>query len=541
MKKNILLAILILIIFGSCENNQKISHTDKSFSSNNILKEIRLEADLEQYTTEQKQMIKLFIKASKYIDSIFFYENLDNFDEVFSKIDDPALQKKFIDNFGLWDRLNENKPFIKGYESKPLGGNFYPVDLTKEEFQNFDDNCKNSHYSFIRRDENRNLICIPYHIQLKKYNDSITSILLRASELCESENFKEYLIQRVADIQTDNYIKSDSLWVRLQDNSIDFIIGPTQIFDDNLFNLKAEHQSFILLKDEVWTEKMHRYNKWLKFLQKAIPVPEEYRAEEPGSNTSISVYDIIYYGGSGKAGGALISTVLPLESETQISQGVKNLQFKNIVALKFKEILQPISKIVLTDIQEEYISKDAFVLNAILYEMANSLGIKNTIDNNGTVREALNDYFTIADYLKSYSLSLFLAEKLYEVNEIDNDLRDNYFTFVVNLFRLIRFGLNNDYAISNLVCYNYLVENKAITYDNDSHIIINFDKIRPTIEQLIKDIIILQGNGDYEGVKNFIESRNYVDIYLYNIITIINEEKIPTDITILQGEDVIDF
>ena len=136
---------------------------------------------------------------------------------------------------------------------------------------------------------------------------------------------------------------------------------------------------------------------------------------------------------------------------------------------------------------------------------------------------------------------MFLAEKLSEVNEINTDLKENYFTFVVNLIRRIRFGLNNEYALSNLVCFNYLLENDAIEYDNENHIVIDYEKMKIATENLTKKIIILQGDGDYEGVKKFIDEHTFVDQTLFDIITQINDDKLPTDILINQGEDFIKF
>ncbi|MBN2891599.1 MAG: hypothetical protein JXL97_07020 [Bacteroidales bacterium] len=541
MKKNIFWAILFLIFFIACDEKESKNSNNFSIPSENIVHKVKLEEDLTEFSNNEKLVIKLLIRASMYNDSMFFYENISNFKEIYSQIKDQEKKELFVYNFGPWDRFNENKPFIEGFGEKPSGANFYPNDITVEEFQNYPDNCKNSLYTFIRRNQEGELYCVPYNVQFKTYIDSISVLLLKAAELTDSPEFSEYLIQRSKDIKTDNYFKSDSLWVRLQYNKLDYVFGPIQILDDCLFNLKAEHQSFLLVKDEVWSEKMHKYNKWLRFLQKAIPVPEEYRAEEPGSNSSISVYDIIFFGGSATAGGTLISVVLPLESQTQITQGVKNLQFKNIMESKFDAVLKPISDIVLTDLQKEYISSEAFFVNTILYEMANSLGIRNTINGNGTVRNALKDYYTTTSHIKNYALSLFLAEKLYEVSELSNDLKENYLTFVVDLLRRIRFGLNNEYAKSNIVFYNYLVENKAIKYDKNNHIMIDYNRMKTATESLTNQVIIMQGNGDYSGVKAFVDEHLYIDEKLYNLIISINNNNIPTDIEIVQGEDVLKF
>ncbi|MBN2663123.1 MAG: hypothetical protein JXR68_05695 [Bacteroidales bacterium] len=538
MKKNIIISIFILIFFGACKNNSEDT-TPIAINNEHSIKEVELVADLSDISDNQKKMIKLFIIASNYIDSMFFYENLENFQAVLNNIQDETLKKKFIYNFGPWDRFNQNLPFIDGFDAKPLGGNFYPSDMTPDEFKFLNDDKKNWNYTFIRRDSLGNLIVLPYHLKFKNYIDTISSLLNQAAYLSDNQQFSEYLREKAIALQTDNYFKSDSIWVNLVDNDIDFIIGPTYVLDDKLFNLKAEHQSFVLIKDVDWTNRMKKYNKWLKFLQKAIPVSEEYRAEEPGANSSIVVYDALYYGGSGKCGGTLLSVVFPLDPKIQIEQGVKNVQFKNIIEFKFNSVAKPISDVILTDNQKVYLSQEAFFINTILYEMGGSLGIRNTINNNGTVRNALRDYFTIADYIKNYTLSLFLAEKLSEVGEIENDLKENYFTFVVDLIRLIRFGLQNDYAVSNLVFYNYLVETKAITYDGNGHIVIDYENMKTANNSLTTKIIVMQGNGDYDGLKSFIEKYKVIDVRLQNLINSINDKNIPTDMILVQGEDVL--
>jgi len=286
---------------------------------------------------------------------------------------------------------------------------------------------------------------------------------------------------------------------------------------------------------------MELFNKWLRYLQKAIPVPEIYRAEEPGSSSSIEVYNAIYFGGSGKTGGTLLSVVFPINPQIQIKLGVRNLLFENVMDYKFRSIVKPISKEVLVDYQDLYVTSDAFFINSLLFEMANSLGIRNTIDKKTTVRNALKEYFLISDYLKNISLSLFLAEKLFEIGEITTELKENYFTIVVDLLRLIRFGETNNYAISNLVCYNYFVENKAIYYNKEGKIIINYENMRNANKKLIEKIIILQGDGNYTGMKKFLDKYNYIDKNLQKTIDKINLKQVPTDIQFVEGEKILKF
>lgn len=535
LRNNLLFIILVIFIFG-CKNTtqtqiQTNKDTIKEQSPQIYIKKVKLSTNLNDFTENEKQIIKDLMHVADFADSMFFYENYENYRQVLDTLTDSVLREKFIYNFGPWERFNNDKPFIKGVGPKKEGGNFYPNDISRMEFYEYQDSCKYSPYTFIRRNKEGKLYCLPYHVKFKNYIDSIDVLLNNVINLTDNKDFAEFLKQRISDFRTDDYYKSDSMWIGLNTNKIDFIIGPVYVNDDKFMNLKAEHQSFVLIKDQDWTMRVGKYNKWLKFLQKTIPVPVKYRAEDPGDGSNIVVYDAIYYGGSAKAGGTLISEIFPLNPKIQLSQGVKNMQFKNVIKFKFDAIAKPLSELVLFKNQSALVTADAFFENTILYEMANSLGIRNTVNGKGSVRRALKNYFSMADYIKTYSLALFLVDKLDEVNEISSEPESNYYTFVVDLLRLIRFGTENDYAKVNLIIYNYFVENKAIEY-RKGRIVINYEKMKESNIELIKKIIIWQGNGDIDAIKSFIKKYNYEDEDLKLLIKNINDNKIPTDISV---------
>ena len=532
MFKKFFIVLFVVGFFFSCqkkENDTKIAQD--SISPQIYIKKVKLSTSY-SFSDSEKQVLKLLFHAAKFADSMYFYENFEDYRIVLDTLKDSTLLQKFINNFGPWERFNENKPFIKGVGPKPLGANFYPPDITRLEFYEYEDSCKNSPYTFIRRNKDSSLYCLPYHVKFKNYIDSISYILNEAAGLVDNKKFADFLRQRVIDMKNDDYYKSDSMWINLSSNKIDFFIGPIIVSLDRFMNIKAEHHAMVLVKDLDWTVRMEKYTKWLIFLQKAIPVPDEYKAEDPGKGSSIVVYDALFYGGSGKAEGTLISEIFPLNPKIQISEGVKNIQFKNVIEYKFDAISKAIAQKALVPQQAQQVTAQAFFENTILYEMANSLGIRNTINGKGTVRKALKNYFKIADYLKNYTLSLFLADKLNEVNELSSEIEQNYYTYVVDLLRLIRFGSDNDYAITNLIIYNYLVDYGAIKY-KAGHLYIDFETMQKANNDLIKKIIIMEGNGDYEGFKNFVEKYNYKDKNLQNLIYMLNTDTIPTDIYVV--------
>lgn len=527
--------LCLLIFFSNCKNNN--NENDQLISQKKIDEYalVTLNANIENFNASEKHLIKILIDASQLIDSIFWYENTGFLDTTFFSFKDEITRQLYELNFGPWNRLEGNKPFVENIDEKPLGAFFYPPDITLEEFENMQDSLKTSAYTFIRRDSIGNLIVIPYNVVLRNYVEKISTKLIESSELTDNLEFKNYLKLKAEAFLTDNYYDSDTTWLNMKSNTIDIAIGPIDIYEDKFYNCKAEHQAFVLIKDLEWSKKMEKYTLWLPFLQKALPVPEEYRSEEPGEESDINVYEVIFIAGSAKSGGATISQNLPLDAKAQADKGTRNLQFKNIINAKFEAIVFPLSQLVFDKEQRKQVNSDAFFSNVLFTEMAKSLGIKNTLNNKGLVRDALKDCYTVADIVKSYALTLFLAERLFEVGEIKNDLTDNYITFVANILRVIRLGESSSYAKANLICFNYLTDNDAIIFNSNSTITINYEIMRLVINDLSKKIIIMQGDGNYDEISSFIEKYNVKTEGINQLLDIIDENDIPKDIAFEQG------
>ena len=95
---------------------------------------VKLTADLTKLTEKQKKMLPLLIRAAEIMERCFWYESYGDPQPLLSELKDPNERKLTSINYGPWDRLDGNKPFIEGFSDKPLGANFYPQDMTREEF-----------------------------------------------------------------------------------------------------------------------------------------------------------------------------------------------------------------------------------------------------------------------------------------------------------------------------------------------------------------------------------------------------------------------
>lgn len=543
-KKILLLSIvLVFLSFYSCKNTSK--NKGNTIDINKRLSEyvnVKLTSDISTLSPKEKQMLGLFIDASKYADNIFWEQSFGNKKKLLYNIKNRSIRKFALINYGTWDRLDGNKPFLNKYGIKPLGARFYPANMTFREFDALNSSDKYSMYTLIRRKKDDRLITIPYHKAYKEDVNKIAEILDEAAQLSENKNLKKYLELRAKAISTDNYLESDIAWIDMQNEDINIIIGPIETYEDLLIGAKASYEAYVLVKDKKWTKKLKNFVNILPELQKMLPVDDKYKNETPVVNSDIGVYDVVYVAGNCNTGSKKISIVYPFIGQEGYNKGSRKLEFKNVMKAKFEKILKPISNVVIDADQFGHVKFDAFFEISMFYEVGNSLGITNTINNRGTVKQSLREKYNIANELKSNILSLFFITKLREMGGILNDenIMDNYVTFMVNIIRSVRFGASNSQGIANVIIYNYFKENNAFTINKKTgKYSINFENMKKATTNLSQQILIIQGNGDYDSANKLIDEYGKISPELQKSLDKIVNAGIPIDVTFTQGKNVI--
>jgi hypothetical protein len=502
---------------------------------------VELNADLSHLSENQKKMVGLLIDAGKAMDEVFWQEAYGRRDSLMNALNDEAT-KEFVDiNYGPWDRLNGNKPFVEGSGPKPEGANFYPADITKEELEAWDSETKDDLYTLVRRDEGGNLMTVPYHQAFAEQHKLASSKLKEAAKLAEDKGLQKYLQLRAEALLTDDYQASDLAWLDMKNNVIDVVIGPIETYEDQLYGYKAAHETFVLIKDKEWSDRLSKFAEVLPELQKGLPVADEYKQEKPGRDSDLGAYDAVYYAGDANAGSKTIAINLPNDEEVQLQKGTRRLQLKNAMRAKYDKILVPLSKELIVDEQQKNITFDAFFGNTMFHEVAHGLGIKNTINNKGTVREALKEHASALEEGKADVLGLYMVSSLRDKGMVtEGSIEDNYVTFVTSIFRSIRFGSSSAHGLANLIRFNFFKEKGAVEYDEEAEAYrINFDKIKDATDALSKKILTYQGDGNYEGVDAFISKYGTVGSRLQTSLDRLQEQNIPKDIIFNQGEGVL--
>jgi len=503
-----------------------------------IYADFTLTADLSDLTDNQRQMIGLLIDASQIMDDLFWRQTFGDDHESWLESIADADTRRFAElNYGPWDRLDDDKPFMEGIGAKPPGANFYPKDMSKDEFGAAYLPGKNGQYSLIRRDQEGALKLIAYHVAYAAELKAAADLLRAAAKLAESTDFASYLKLRAAALISDEYQVSDMFWMDVRDNQIDVVIGPIETYEDALFGYRAAYEAYVLVKDLEWSDRLSRFADFLPALQEGLPVPAEYKWETPGTDSDLNAYDVVYYAGDSNAAGKTIAINLPNDEEVQLSRGTRRLQLKNAMRAKFDKIVEPIADVLIDESQREHISFDAFFANTMFHEVAHGLGIKNTIDGNGTVRAAMLDMASSMEEGKADILGLYMITELHKAGELgDVDLRDYYVTFMTSVFRSIRFGASSAHGKANMVRFNFFLDSGAFVRDAETgRYSVDFDRMETAMTDLSRLLLTLQGDGDYEGAVELAESRGIIKPQLQGDLDRLTEANIPVDITFQQG------
>jgi len=508
---------------------------------------VRLTADLEKLTPSERRMIPLLIDAARSMDTIYWRQAYGNRDSLLTSIQDPDTRRYAEINYGPWDRLDGNTPFIDGVGPKPKGAGFYPHDISKDELDTAAakspvlGKALRSQYTVVRRDPAGGLVAVPYR---QVYADQIpvaAAKLREAAGLAEDPGLRQYLELRAKALETDEYQPSDLAWLDMKDNTIDVVIGPIETYEDQLLGSKAAHEAFVLIKDKEWSGRLARYAAMLPSLQSELPVPAAYKRERPGSDSDLNAYDAVYYAGDANAGSKTIAINLPNDEEVQLRKGTRRLQLKNAMRAKFDQILVPIAGELIADDQRDHISFDAFFSNVMFHEVAHGLGIKITIRGKGTVREALKEQAGALEEGKADILGLFMITRLHQRGELkDQDLDDNYVTFLAGIFRSIRFGASSAHGRANAAQFSFFQDQGAFTRDSATgRYRVDFPKMRTAVDALAGRILRFQGDGDYDGVTRFMAERGKLSPMLQQDLARLGAKNIPVDIVFEQGPEVL--
>ena len=526
MKKSIFIA---MAIFAAAACADKADEALKEKVESYAVVEVKSPL-YDALSENDKKIVDLFRQAGEIMDGLFWKQTFGDKAEIENLPEGYAKAYAMI-NYGAWDHLDDNNPFIEGYGAKPLGCQYYPQDMTMEEWEAFDDPDKLNLYTVIRRDENGKLKTVWYRDEYKAELDKVCALLEEAASLTSNEGMRTYLNERVKAFRTDDYLASDLAWMDMKDCNMDLVIGPIENYDDHLFEAKAAYECFILLKDETRSANLAKYVALLPELQKMLPCAPEYKTFVPGTSSDLNVYDAIYYAGDCNAGSKTIAINLPNDERVHAAKGARRLQLYNSMMAKFDKIMKPIGDVLMTPEQIDYLSPDAFFWNVTFHEVAHGLGVKQTINGKGTVDAAMGSEKTTWEEAKADILGLFMVSRLIDMREITDITKEQSIaTFIAGIVRSVRFGFASSHGKANMMCYNYMEEHGAFTRDAEGRYVVDFEKAPAVIDAWASLILETQATGNFEFAQKYAAENASIREALAADIEKVNGAGIPRDI-----------
>ncbi len=501
--------------------------------------EVVLTTDLTWLSDQEREMIPMLIAAAEVIDEIFWIQSYGNKEQLKEYMEDPYAWEYALINYGPWGRLEGHTAFYRGFDDKPLGANFYPADMEREEFNDWDDPDKRSPFTMIRRTADGNLVSIPYADAFAEQNEEIDQLLQQAASLAENDGLESYLRLLGHALKNDDYKEADRAWMEMKDNNIDFVARPFDTGEDRKFGHKKAHSAYLVIKDHEWSSKLEHFADMIPDLQQRLPVDAQYKQDRPGDDSEIFVYDAIYYGGHCNAGPKIIALHLPHDPDVTEETGTRSMQLRNVMEAKYESILEPIADMVIHEDQREYVSFDAFFHLTAFHEIAGGLGISRTIDGSGSVRDALREYYGVIDATNTDLMALFMINQLYEMGEFtEQQMKEAYVTSFASILRSSRFGDAGAHGTAGMMRFNFFAREEAFQRDPDTNTYkVDFEKINEAVTKMVEKLIVLQGDGDYQAAREMIQRDGGMTETLQGDIDRINREDIPVDVYFRQGLD----
>ena len=500
MKNTIVILSILALSAISCTRNQ----ADVSRLVENYAQVTIPAPDLTGITDNGKEVLKLYRQAADEVDKIYWRQYFGDKESLIGSLSNPSEKLYAEINYGPWDRI-DGKPFLPGYGDKPAGACFYPQDMTEEEFHSWNNPDKNSPYTLVQRDSDGGLKTVWYHDAYAESIGKIEEYLQRAADVTIKESVRNYLLNMIEGLKTDDYYNSNKAWLEMNDSKMDLVIGPIEALDDALYGTKASYGAYVLLKNLQLTEELSALSARMPELQQMLPGDPANRDFVPGAESDIFSCNVLYCSGYTNAGYKVIGINFPYDAKAQAELGTRTIIFDNIIREKFNRTVHPVGSALLEDVYQPHVDASAFYWSIVFRELAKGLGVKETINGKGTVAEALGSEALVVEKAKSNVLGTWLCAQEAENYQISALFRkeDVLATFVTNTIRSTRFGVADPTGIANIIVYNYLLESKAITWNPSGRYSIDYDKTWQALETLGAEILRIQAHGDIEAARRW--------------------------------------
>jgi hypothetical protein len=486
-----------------------------------------LTANTARLSSGDRKALSKIIAAAKLLDPLFLRQVWSGNDALHRKLKaDTSVAGRqrlhyFLINDGPWSRLDNNEPFIDGVpREKPPHANFYPDDITKDEFNAWANRLPaaekekaTGYFYAIRRDANGKLMSVPYSEAYREFLEPAAKLLREAAALTTNATLKDFLNKRADAFASNDYYASDVAWMDLK-APIDVTIGPYETYEDELFGYKAAFEAYVTLTDAAESAKLEKFSQHLQELENNLPMEARYRNPKLGASSPMRVVNEVFASGEGNNGVQTAAFNLPNDERVVKEKGSARIMLKNVQDAKFNKVLIPISRTVLSPAQQRAVAFDSFFTHILMHELMHGLGPHNiTVGGQPTtVRLQLKELYSSIEEAKADVTGLWALQYLIDKGVIDKQMqRTLYTTYLASMFRSVRFGLTESHARGVAMQFNYFTDEGAIKFDERTgKFSIDDAKIRGAVRKLTHDLLTLEAEGSYDTAKAMLDKYSLI-------------------------------
>jgi hypothetical protein len=474
-------------------------------------------------TARERKLVEKLVDASGYLEDIYWrqvdpealelYQTLEN-----SKSPQDEKLRRFLwINGSRFDRLDEDKPFV-GISPLPPGRGFYPPSLTRSQVEQYvkdHPEKKDEIYASttIVRWHDKQLEGVPYHIAYRSFLEPAAKALRDAADLSEDPAFTNFLRLRADALLSDDYFKSDLVWVDLKNPKFDIIFAPYESYEDEVLGVKTTYGAAVMIRNDAESRKLEMFQKYIADIQDALPLAPEDRPSKRGMSSPMEVVDNPFRSADMVHGYQAVADDLPNDPRVHEQKGSKRLFFKNFMDARVSYIILPIARRVMLPEQAAKVSGDGYLSGTILHEICHGLGpaFARTAAGKVDIREAIGPLFSGLEEAKADVCGMFALKWLVDHDVLPkNHLEEYYASYVADFFRTARFGSEDAHAQAGMIEFNYLAERGALKRTSTGRYAIDFAKMPGALSDLTRELLQMEAAGDRAKAEDWFRKYNVV-------------------------------
>jgi len=511
-----------------------------------------LRVDTSKLSPGDRDAVIKLVQAARILNDVFMQQYWSGDQALYARLQKDATPlgkarlRYFWINKSPWSTIDEFKAFIPGVPPRKLpGANFYPEDMKREEFEKWVGSLPEKEqaeakgfFTVIRRKEG-GLAAIPYS---QEYKDDLTraaALLREAANSTSNESLKKFLNLRADAFLSNDYYESDMAWMDLN-SPVDVTIGPYETYNDEIFGYKAAFEAYVSLRDDEESNKFAVLAQHLQEIEDNLPIDPQYRNPKLGAAAPTVIVDQIFSAGDGAHGIATAAYNLPNDERVVNQKGSKRVMLRNIQEAKFRNVLLPIARRMLTRDAMVDVNFESFFTHIVAHELMHGLGPHQIkVDGRDTTpRQELKELYSGIEEAKADITGLFALRYMMEHAKAMNltkvlpsdqaALRQLYTTYLASMFRSLRFGLNDAHGKGMAIQFNFLTDHGAITQNPDGTYKLDVEKFSQGVRDLDHDLLTIEARGDYAAAKKLQDELGIIRPQLQKSFNRLKD--IPTDI-----------